>query len=163
MRKSTWDKSKGYRMWTEGASDAEIGRACGAATSTVRFCRLKHWEGKLELVMERAEDALSGGGLDMNHDAEQTVAAVKEERTTVAAETRTPVLPVDGHTHNGSTPRGPGDVSLMDVIEAATEGLRGIQAVCTANILQALWNWSCREDLEAARESIEYLLNRMEG
>lgn len=62
MRKSTWDKSKGYRMWTEGASDAEIGRACGAATSTVRFCRLKHWEGKLELVMERAEDALSGGG-----------------------------------------------------------------------------------------------------
>ena len=61
VRKSTWDKSKGYRMWTEGASDAEIGRACGAATSTVRFCRLKHWEGKPGFVMERAEDALSGG------------------------------------------------------------------------------------------------------
>lgn len=70
--------------------------------------------------------------------------------------TRTPVPAAP------STGRVKENVSLMDVIEAATEELHGIRAVCTANILQALWNWSGREDLEAARESIDWLLSRME-
>lgn len=161
MRKSTWDKSKGYRMWTEGASDAEIGRACGAATSTVRFCRLKHWVGKPGFVMERVAAAPPEGEEETMENDENIAAAGDPSglpcgQPALLERGSQDAPPLDLTAHGRQ-------VSLMDAIEAATEGLWGVRAVCTANILQALWNWTCREDLEAARQTIDWLLERMEA
>ena len=34
-----------------------------------------------------------------------------------------------------------GKVECIDALEAATEGLPGIKAVCTANAIKYLWRW----------------------
>ena len=57
----------------------------------------------------------------------------------------------------------PRKISVMDVLAMATEHLRGMSAVCTANALQALLYWHCPEDLIRAKENIDYLLERLEG
>lgn len=54
-----------------------------------------------------------------------------------------------------------GKVECIDAIEAATEGLVGIEAVCTGNAIKYLWRWKKkggRQDLEKARWYINKLL-----
>jgi len=54
-----------------------------------------------------------------------------------------------------------GKVECIDAIEAATEGLTGIEAVCTGNAIKYLWRWKkkgVRQDLEKARWYINKLL-----
>lgn len=55
---------------------------------------------------------------------------------------------------------------IMDILEAATGHLTGMQAVCTAGAIQHLMYWRYPEDLLRARDHIDYLLGllqRMEG
>lgn len=47
---------------------------------------------------------------------------------------------------------------MMDVIEEVTRKMTGIKAVCTAGVIQALWNWETRGELEQAKACIEYLI-----
>lgn len=47
---------------------------------------------------------------------------------------------------------------MMTVIGVMTEDMAGIKAVCTGNIIRELWHWSTRDDLEAAKALIEYLI-----
>lgn len=49
----------------------------------------------------------------------------------------------------------------FEILEAATAELKGIQAICTANAIQSLWNWKTAADLQTARENIDYLLKRL--
>lgn len=59
-----------------------------------------------------------------------------------------------------------GKVECIDALEAATDGLNGIEAVCTANAVKYLWRWkrkNGREDLEKARWYIDHLLDHLEG
>lgn len=54
-----------------------------------------------------------------------------------------------------------GKVECIDALEAATEGLEGIEAVCTANAIKYLWRWKKKnghEDLRKARWYINKLL-----
>lgn len=51
-------------------------------------------------------------------------------------------------------------VELFDALEAATLELKGIQAICTANAIQNLWNWTGKEDLLKAKANIDYLLKK---
>ncbi len=54
-----------------------------------------------------------------------------------------------------------GKVECIDALEAATEGLTGIEAVCTANAIKYLWRWKRKggqEDLRKARWYINRLL-----
>lgn len=54
-----------------------------------------------------------------------------------------------------------GKVECIDAIEAATEGLVGIEAVCTGNAIKYLWRWKKKgdkEDLQKARWYINKLL-----
>lgn len=54
-----------------------------------------------------------------------------------------------------------GKVECIDAIEAATEGLQGMEAVCTANIIKYVFRWKKkggRQDLEKARWYINKLL-----
>ena len=54
------------------------------------------------------------------------------------------------------------NITSMDVMAMATEHLQGMEAVCTANAIQALLFWHCPEDLLQARDNIDYLLKRVE-
>lgn len=59
-----------------------------------------------------------------------------------------------------------GNVECIDALEAATEGLTGIEAVCTANAIKYLWRWKRKngnEDLKKARWYINRLIERAEG
>lgn len=52
-------------------------------------------------------------------------------------------------------------VETIDVIEAFTDGLNGIEAVCTGNALKYLCRWSKKnglEDLEKAEWYLNYLI-----
>lgn len=50
---------------------------------------------------------------------------------------------------------------LDRAIEVATSGLKGMEAVCTANAIKFLWNWKLKDgaqDLERARWYIDKLI-----
>ena len=58
-----------------------------------------------------------------------------------------------------------GGVECIDALEAATTGLHGIEAVCTANAIKYLWRWKHKngvEDLKKAIFYINYLINWLE-
>ena len=55
-----------------------------------------------------------------------------------------------------------GGIECIDALKAATTGLCGIEAVCTANAIKYLWRWKYKngvEDLKKAIWYIEKLLN----
>jgi len=57
-----------------------------------------------------------------------------------------------------------GKVECIDALEAATTGLIGIEAVCTANAIKYLWRWKYKngvEDLEKAKWYIDRLLKEV--
>ena len=58
-----------------------------------------------------------------------------------------------------------GKVECIDALEAATTGLQGIEAVCTANAIKYLWRWKHKngiQDLKKAIFYINYLINWLE-
>jgi hypothetical protein len=59
-----------------------------------------------------------------------------------------------------------GKVECIDALEAATIGLQGIEAVCTANAIKYLWRWKSKnglEDLAKARWYIDKLEKQING
>lgn len=55
-----------------------------------------------------------------------------------------------------------GGVECIDALTAATVGLEGIEAVCTANAIKYLWRWKRKngvEDLRKARWYIDRLIS----
>lgn len=60
-----------------------------------------------------------------------------------------------------------GKVECIDALEAATEGLAGLDAFCTASAVKYLWRWKVKgtpvEDLKKARWYIDKLLERHDG
>ncbi|MBE6745716.1 MAG: DUF3310 domain-containing protein [Ruminococcaceae bacterium] len=58
-----------------------------------------------------------------------------------------------------------GKVECIDALEAATESLTGIEAICTANAIKYLWRWKHKngvEDLKKARWYLDRLISREE-
>lgn len=53
-----------------------------------------------------------------------------------------------------------GKVECIDAIEAATEGLTGIEAVCTGNAIKYLYRWKRKGGVEDLRKAVWYI-NRM--
>lgn len=54
-----------------------------------------------------------------------------------------------------------GKVECIDALEAATQNLAGIEAVCTANAIKYLWRWKQKngvEDLKKARWYLDKLI-----
>lgn len=57
-----------------------------------------------------------------------------------------------------------GKVECIDALEAATENLTGIEAICTANAIKYLWRWRHKngvEDLKKARWYLDRLITRL--
>ena len=47
-----------------------------------------------------------------------------------------------------------GKIECIEAIEAATTGLEGLEAVCTANVIKYVWRWKRKngvQDLEKAK------------
>lgn len=58
-----------------------------------------------------------------------------------------------------------GGIECIDALAAATEGLLGIEAVCTANAIKYLWRWKRKngvEDLQKARWYIDRLIKTLD-
>ena len=58
-----------------------------------------------------------------------------------------------------------GGIECIDALEAATTGLTGIEAVCTANAIKYLWRWKSKggkQDLEKARWYIDRMTSKLE-
>lgn len=58
-----------------------------------------------------------------------------------------------------------GAVECIDALAAATSGLSGLEAVCTANAIKYLWRWKHKngvEDLEKAQWYIRHLIITLE-
>lgn len=58
-----------------------------------------------------------------------------------------------------------GGIECIDALEAATTGLTGIEAICTANAIKYLWRWKIKggkQDLEKARWYINRLIAKLE-
>lgn len=58
-----------------------------------------------------------------------------------------------------------GKVECIDALEAATTGLQGIEAVCTANAIKYLWRWKHKNgvtDLYKAQWYIDRLIKQQE-
>lgn len=57
-----------------------------------------------------------------------------------------------------------GGVECIEALKAATHGLAGIEAVCTANAIKYLWRWKFKngvEDLEKAKWYINRLIQEV--
>lgn len=57
-----------------------------------------------------------------------------------------------------------GKIECIDALAAATSGLAGIEAVCTANAVKYLWRWKYKngaEDLKKAQWYISRLLKEI--
>jgi len=50
-----------------------------------------------------------------------------------------------------------GKVECIDAIDAAVEGLNGIEAVCTANAIKYLWRWKRKNGIEDLEKSVWYI------
>ena len=50
-----------------------------------------------------------------------------------------------------------GRVECIDALAAATTGLEGIEAVCTANAIKYLWRWKRKNGVEDIEKAIWYL------
>ena len=48
-------------------------------------------------------------------------------------------------------------MECIEAIKAATTGLEGIEAVCTANAMKYLWRWKYKNGIEDIEKSIWYL------
>lgn len=133
MKKPTWDTDVGRQMWLDGKSDSEIADEFHISTGAVTSYRKKHWELK----------SMRGGTASKPANVE------RKEEVSVPEDNTKPL------------PQAVQRIGIFDVMEAATVELKGIQAICTANAIQSLWNWTSKEALLTARANIDYLLKKM--
>ena len=59
-----------------------------------------------------------------------------------------------------------GKIECIDALAAATNGLVGIEAVCTANAIKYLWRWKFKngiEDLKKTMWYVDHLIKELEG
>lgn len=50
-----------------------------------------------------------------------------------------------------------GGIECIDALKAATTGLEGIEAVCTANAIKYLWRWKYKNGVEDLKKAIWYI------
>lgn len=83
------------------------------------------------------------------------------KRTTTRKPAAQDAAPKEANTVNHPAHYTAGKVECIDALEAATVGLRGIEAVCTAAAIKYLWRWKLKnghEDLKKAQWYIDHIL-----
>lgn len=59
-----------------------------------------------------------------------------------------------------------GGIECIDALAAATQGLTGVEAICTANAIKYLWRWKYKngsQDLDKAIWYINHLKEVLDG
>lgn len=133
MGTPSWDADAGYKMYLDGQSDKEISKVLHVAVSTVSYRRRKYWE----------KIPQAGG----EASAAPVISAGKEDEPMPTPKT--------------TAPKASAQISVFEAMERATEGMVGIHAICTADAIRCLWGWKDVKDLQAARDSIDYLIQRL--
>ena len=88
--------------------------------------------------------------LDEIYRKAETVPVVTEKADTEQSETeRDAVNHPEHYTHGG--------IECIDALKAATTGLQGIEAVCTANAIKYLWRWKYKNGVQDIEKAIWYL------
>ena len=140
--KPKWNTEEGKRMWQEGLKDRQIAEHFGVASNTVTAHRIKYWEKKTD------SDSGKESALESRTKTATAKARPKDTKSrTVRPDTQVP----EDH-----------KIDIYKVLEEATGKMQGIVAICTAEAILQLWNWTGREELLKARKAIDYLLGRME-
>lgn len=141
MKKPKWDVELGRLLWLEGKSDGEIADEFGISTCTVTSYRKRHWEKQ----QTRKEDTIPAEEIPVcatpPEEPEEEEAVPRPPKPTITEE-----KPLEAY----------------DILEAATAGMTGIHAICTADAILSLWKWTTREDLERAKAAIDHLLKKMD-
>lgn len=141
MKKPKWDTELGRLLWLEGKTDGEIAEEFGIAISAVTAYRKRHWD-KYPIPKEDAAPADDPPVSATPPEEPKEEDAVPESREPTVIRKKSP--------------------EAYDILEAATAGMTGIRAICTADAILSLWNWTSREDLERARAAIDHLLKKTE-
>lgn len=133
VRKPKWDTELGRLLWLDGRKDGEIADEFGIPISTVTAYRKRHWEQGTQKPEKREEP-------------------IKEEETVeeITVQSAPPVEAVRPE-------------NVYDILEKATENMRGIDAICTADAILSLWGWESKEDLLRAKNAIEHMLRKAGG
>lgn len=157
-----WDKEAGRQMFLAGKGDAEIARACGVTQGTISYFRKKHWEteGNAECKMQDAEcDAFSvQAGIET---APEAASAVPPPHTQHAERHEEAMAKVETDHPKAEESKQPDScLQLISALEEATGGLNGMNAVMTAQIITALWQWKDASDLREAKACLDYLIRR---
>lgn len=93
---------------------------------------------------------------------------IPEATAPVIAETKQETMPLrgghaeDSVTYGGEEEASDDDSLVFAALEEATQTLRGMDAVMTAQIITALWNWSDPSKLQEAKAFLDYLIRRHE-
>lgn len=139
--KPRWDTELGRLLWLDGKSDREIAEEMGVATNTVLHQRKTKWEKGTE--RPEPKEAPQMEGVPQAVPEEPAVEQQPKQETPVYS-----MATMDG---------------VYNILEEATKSLSGIEAICTADAILCLWNWSSADDLRRARAAITYLIRRLEG
>ena len=140
--KPRWDTELGRLLWLDGKSDREIAEEMGVATNTVLHQRKTKWEkGTARPEPEEAPPQM-----------EEVPQPIPEEAV-VEHQTKQETPAYSMATMDG----------VYHILEEATKSLNGIEAICTADAILCLWNWSSADDLRRARAAITHLIRRLEG
>lgn len=117
--------------------------------------------GAVKVMPARQEESQGAGRYEFNYTA-----GLQEPADPAAAAEPAPAGEEKSVLVEGGVYTPERKLDIMDVLEAATGHLTGMQAVCTAGAIQHLMYWRYPEDLLRARDHIDYLLGllqRMEG
>ena len=136
----SWNKTAGYEMWKAGKSDKEIGDALGVTAATVSYYRKKYWEEPVPVEPEVEEPSQPEPVADEipAEECGDPEASSQEDKEEADAK------------------------MMIRALEIFVQNLKGMKAVMTFQILQALWDWESVEDLERAKLGLEYLI-KLEG
>ena len=161
MRKPKWDTELGRLLWLDGQTDGQIADALGIQISTVTAYRKRHWE---KGEMKPAEKI--GGGTEMptleKDDGQRHVFDDADAAEPGEPKNDRKELAMEEHRYDNTKPCT-APKNRYEVLEAATDGMTGIRAICTADAILCLWQWERPEDLKRAKAAIDYMLKKTEA
>lgn len=139
---------------------------CEMADTTCRDCPYEDSEiSACSTLMKGDALALILELLEENKPIEIKIKAAEERLRAIAAgmsddqeEPDTLCPPNSGHDPvNHPSHYTQGGIECIDALEAATMGLEGIEAVCTANAIKYAWRWKQKNGVEDIDKAIWYL------
>lgn len=158
----SWNKAAGFEMWKAGKSDKEIGDALGVTAANVSYFRKKYWE-TCHQASQQAEPTLTEpetteGPRPEQEEVIQDEPAVDEM---LVSETSAGECTIQKNPLQEDEDEDKAKL-MIQALEIFVQNLKGMKAVMTFQILQALWDWETVEDLERAKIGLEYLIE-LEG